>query len=146
MTRWRLSGRRIGGSGRERSSKAIVRRMPAWSSSAAAALSPMRREERLADGRVGVGERGQGFGGVDHPAPFGGQTFQPEPLAVPDEYGRRGTVDFEDEPWTRHNYLIFPSNSTISSFLARMSKATFTDPRRPAAAACSIASAARSSG
>src|SRR5579875_3241015 len=40
MTRWRLSGRRIGGRGRDTSSKAMVRRIPANSSAGRGALSP----------------------------------------------------------------------------------------------------------
>ena len=97
-----------------------------------------RLDKSLADGRVRVGERGQGFGRVDDAAPVGWQPLQPEALSVPDEHRGCGAVDFEDEPWTRHY-----ANDLFFSW--RMSKATFTDPRRPAAAACSMASAARSS-
>ena len=53
MTRWRLSGRRIGGSGSDTSSKAIVSFMPACSSSGSGSESSG-CEQRLADGGVGV--------------------------------------------------------------------------------------------
>ena len=59
-------------------------------------------EQRSLYGCVRVGQRGQGFGGVDDPAAVGGQAFQPEPLAVPHEHGGSGAVYFEDEPGTGH--------------------------------------------
>ena len=102
MTRWRLSGRRIGGSGRERSSKAIVSRIPANSSSGSGRLSPSGLEQGPADGGVRVSERGQRFRGVHDPASFRRQAFQPEALPVPDKHGGSGTVDFENEPGTGH--------------------------------------------
>ena len=86
----------------------MVRRMPARNRSARGGLSPKRRGQGGADGGVRVGQGGQRFGGVDHPAAFGGQAFQPEALAVPDEHGGRGTVYFEDEPWTGHELPDLP--------------------------------------
>ena len=60
MTRWRMSGRRIGGSGSEMSSKAIVSFMPGVQQRRAAARVVERVEQRVADGGVEVVERGRG--------------------------------------------------------------------------------------
>ena len=102
MTRCRLSGLRIGGSGREMSSKAIVSRIPGVQQFGQRTAVPERLEQGPADSCVRVSDRGQRFGGVHDPASLGRQALQPEALAVPDEHGRSGTVDFENEPGTGH--------------------------------------------
>ena len=53
MTRWRLSGRRIGGSGSDTSSKAIVSFMPGVQQ-LGQRLGVERVQQRVADGGVGV--------------------------------------------------------------------------------------------
>ena len=71
MTRWRTSGARIGGSGSEMSSKAIVRRMPGRSSCRERLGVPERVLEGVADRGVGIGERRERLGRVDDPGPDG---------------------------------------------------------------------------
>ena len=64
MTRWRLSGRCIGGSGREMSSKAMVSFMPGDSSSGSGPAVAERVQQGVADGVVGIlRARSSGSGG-----------------------------------------------------------------------------------
>src|SRR3954470_9874383 len=58
-------------------------------------------EKGVTDGGVGIFQRRNGLRGVDGPA-AGGQAFEPEPLAVPEQRGRGGAVDLEDESWPGH--------------------------------------------
>ena len=62
MTRWRLSGRCMGGRGSEMSSKAMVSRMPGKSSSGSGARSPSGRSSawRMASSGSSSGSRGSG--------------------------------------------------------------------------------------
>src|SRR5205814_1254005 len=100
-------------------------------------IAALRVQERVADGLVGIVQRLQGLGRVDDAA-ADGQSLQPEALAVPEEAGRRRAVDVEHEPGSGHGRYLPRS--------LRRSKAIFTAPRRPASAACSMASCHRSSG
>ena len=130
-------GPRIGGSGSETSSKAIVSFMPGKSSAGRRLAVAERVEERVADGGVGVVDRVERLGRVDDPR-ADRQLLEAEALAVP-EQGRRGrAVDLEDEPGPAHQRFLSRSS--------RRSNATFTAPRRPAAVAWSMASLKRSSG
>ena len=141
MTRCRLSGRCIGGSGSEMSSKAIVSRMPANNSSGSGAESPSgcNRAWRMASSGSSRGvER---FGRVNHPGPPGRKALQAEAFAVPGEDRGSGAVDFEHETGAGHRFL-----ASYLRFSCRRSNATLTAPRRPALAACSMASAKRSRG
>ncbi len=60
MTNWRMSGRSMGGSGREMSSKAMVSFMPARSRAGSGSLSPTgwRSADRMA-------EEGSATGSID---------------------------------------------------------------------------------
>ncbi len=95
-----------------------------------------RVEQGLADGLVGIIERIERFGGVDDTRPPGRQPLEAEPLAVPGQDRRGGAVDGKDESGTGHDRV-----ASYLRFSPRRSNATFTAPRRPAAAACSMASA-----
>ena len=90
-----------------------------------------RMGEGRADGRRRIWERIDGLGGVDDPAALG-ETFEAEPLAVPEQRGRRGAVDVEHESG--------PGAHRVRPFGLRRSKTTFTAPRRPAAPAWPMAS------
>ncbi|GEM_PF-6883158 len=85
-------------------------------------------EEGLSDGRVGIDEAGKWLGWVDHPRSVGWETFEAEPLSVPEQHGRRRTVDVEDESGSWHQLPLLRS------------KAILTAPRRPASAAWARAS------
>ena len=87
--------------------------------------------EGRADGGRRVGERIDGLGGVDDPAALG-QPLEAEPLAVPEQRGRRGAVDVEHESG--------PGAHRVRPFGLRRSKTTLTAPRRPAAPAWPMAS------
>ncbi len=64
ITRWRMSGRRIGGSGSEMSSKAIVSFMPGTQQRGQRLGVAERVEQRVADRAVGIVQRGSsGSGG-----------------------------------------------------------------------------------
>ena len=91
-----------------------------------------RMEQGVADGAVGVVERLHGLGGVDHAAALG-KGLEREPLAVPEQCGRRGLVHFEDETGSAAH--------RVCPFV--MSKAILTAPRRPAAPAWATASSNR---
>ena len=75
-------------------------------------------------------ERGRAARAGRRPGCPAGSCLEPEALAVPEQDGRRRAVDVEDEAGTGHQRL----------FSLRRSKATLTAPRRPALAACSMAS------
>ena len=62
MTIWRMSGRSIGGSGSEMSSKAMVRRMPGKSSAGSGSRSPTgsSRAGRIAADGSASGSTGSG--------------------------------------------------------------------------------------
>src|SRR5207244_7110087 len=96
-----------------------------------------RMEERVANGLVGILDRLEGLGRVDDPR-ADRQLLEAEALAVEEEGRRGGAIDLEDEAG--------PSHQRFLSRSSRRSNATFTAPRRPAAAAWSMASLKRSSG
>src|SRR4051812_39978248 len=98
-------------------------------------LAVERLEQGVADGLVGVGKRVEGLGRIDDAA-ADRQALEMEALAVPEQGRRRRSVDVENEAWPRHY---------DNPRSPRRSKATFTAPRRPASAACSMASRQRSS-
>src|SRR5439155_6213466 len=93
-------------------------------------------EQRPADGLVGVGKGIESLGRVDDAAPHR-QALEAEALAVPEQRGWCRSVDVEDESGPRHY---------DNPRSPRRSKATFTAPRAPALAACSMASRHRSNG
>src|SRR5205823_10187711 len=93
-------------------------------------------QQRVTDRRVGIVERANRLRSVDD-ATSGGEAFEAEAFSVPEQRGRSGAVDVEDEAGTGHDYRRLSE---------RRSKTILTAPRRPAAAACSMASAKRSSG
>jgi hypothetical protein len=61
-----------------------------------------RVQQGVADGAVGVVQRGQRLGWIDDPAAVGGQALQAELLAVPEQQRGSGLVDVEDEPGAGH--------------------------------------------
>ncbi len=61
-----------------------------------------RIQQRIADVAVEVVEAGQRLGRVDDAAAIGGKTFEAEPLAAPEQGGRRRAVDVEDESGAWH--------------------------------------------
>ena len=79
----------------------------------------------------GIGQGLQRLGRVHDPAARG-QALEAPALAVPEQRRRGGPVHLEHESG--------PGAHADAALVARRSKATFTPPRRPAAAACSIAS------
>ena len=85
MTRWRMSGRRIFGSGRLTSSNAIVSFMPGNSSAGSGSWS-MRVQQRVADGAVDVVDGRQRLGRVDDAAAAGRQLLEAEVLAAPEQH------------------------------------------------------------
>ena len=97
ITRWRMSGRRMGGSGREMSSNAIVSFIPG-NSSAGSGSASIGFEQRATDGGVGMCERCERLGRIDDAGPVGRQLLEAELLAVVEQHGRGGAVDVEDEP------------------------------------------------
>src|SRR5580700_2577125 len=92
-------------------------------------------EQGDADGAVGVLDRLDRLGRVDHPAPLG-QRLEREALAVPEQRGGRGLVHLEDESGSAAH--------RVCPFLR--SNAILTAPRRPAAPAWATASSTRVSG
>ena len=103
--------------------------------------------ERPADGADGVGQGVHRLRGVEHPGPDG-QLLEPVPLAVPEQGGGGGVVDFEDEagPGAHGTDPFVLGPVPRWRCRARRSKTTFTAPRRPAAPAWARASSKRSSG
>ncbi len=138
MIRWRMSGRRIGGRGSEMSSKAMVSFMPGVSRAGRGSLSPsgFSRAWRMASS--GSFSASQRLGRVDDAGAADGQPLQAQRVTVVEQHRRGRPIDLEDEPW--------PAHSDSRSRSLRRSKAIFTAPRGPAAAACSSASWYRSSG
>ena len=113
--------------------------------------------EGVLDGRVGVGQRGDGLGRVDDPAARR-EALEPEALAVPEQRRWRRAVDLQDEPRPRTHCAASTSSpdvavGALTSAVAagrpallqppavrRRSNTTFTAPRRPAFAAWRTAS------
>ena len=131
MMRWRMSGLRIGGSGIEMSSNAMVSRMPGVSSSGSGS-SPSGLSSACRIAASTSGTAGQRLGRVDHPGPQR-ELLEPEALSLMDDDRRGPVVDLEHETWTAHLILLG-------------SNATFTVPSRPAEWAWSSASRHRCSG
>ena len=129
MMRWRMSGRRIFGSGRLTSSKAIVSFIPGKSSSGSGSWSSG-MQQRVQDRTVDVAQRLDRLGRVDDAAAVGGELLEAEVLTAPEEDGRGGAIHLEDEAGTGH----------YRWFSCLRSNATFTAPRRPAAEAWAMAS------
>ena len=71
MTSWRMSGRSIGGSGSEMSSKAMVSFMPGPQQRGQRLLVARGMGEGVADGGLGIAQRVERLGGVDDPAALG---------------------------------------------------------------------------
>ncbi len=94
-------------------------------------LGVERVEQRVADRTVDVVHAIERLGCVDGPG-AGRQLVQAQALAVVEQQRGSGAVDVEDEPGAGHQRFLSRS--------LRMSNAIFTPPRRPAVAACSIAS------
>ncbi len=90
-----------------------------------------RVQQGVADRAVDVVEAVERLRCVDRACP-GGKLVQPESFAMVEEQRGGGAIDVEDEPGAGHQRFLSRS--------LRMSKAIFTLPRRPAVAACSIAS------
>ena len=99
------------------------------------------------DGADGVGQGVDGLGRVEDPAPHR-QLLEPVPLAVPEQRGRGGAVDLEDEagPGAHESGPFVSVAAPRCRSRARRSKTTLTAPRRPAAPAWASASSKRSSG
>ncbi len=99
----------------------------------------VRVEQGVADGADRIGERVERFGRVQHPTACR-QRLEVEALAVPEQGGRGGSVDLEDESRSRaHEASPFRRRGCIS-------KTTFTAPRLPAPPAWATASSKRSRG
>jgi hypothetical protein len=61
-----------------------------------------RVQQGVADRPVDVVDRVERLGRVDHPAAVGGELFEAEPLAPPEQGGRGRAVDLEDESRAGH--------------------------------------------
>ena len=95
MTRWRMSGFFIGGSGSEMSSKAMVSRIPACSSSGSGSVSiGFSSAFWIAPSTSRTGR--QRLRRVDHPGAER-ERLQPEALTVVHEQRRRPVVHLEHE-------------------------------------------------
>ena len=116
MTRWRMSGRFIWGSGSEMSSNAIVSFMPG-TEQRRKRLGVERLQQRIADRAVDVVDAVERLGRVDSTR-AGGKLVEPEPLAVVEQQRGSRPIDVEDEPGAGHQRFLSRS--------LRMSNAIFT--------------------
>ena len=59
-------------------------------------------EQRVTNGAIDIFYAGQRFGWINDSAAVGGETFEAEVLAAPEEHGWRRTVDVENKSGARH--------------------------------------------
>ena len=101
MIRPRMSGARMGGSGNEMSSKAMVSRIPGFIS-VGERFGVDRVEQRVADRGRDVPDGRQRVGRVHHARPEREASGAGTPPRV-DEEGRRPLVDLQHEPRSGHD-------------------------------------------